>query len=100
MEPLTLEWPQLVLVAIQLGYSWWLKNYSTLPNKWIPMVNLGIAAVYFTIAIAIKNPEGGIIAAIIAILVKSAETAVISTGAHSALKSTFEKTTGIEAPKP
>jgi len=91
MDVLLLQWPQLVVIAAQLGYSYWLKNYSTLPNKWIPMVNLGIAAIYFTITIAMKNPTGGIIAAIITILVKSAETAVISTGVHSAMKNIFEK---------
>lgn len=93
MEPLQIGWQQIVVAAIQLGYSYWLKNYSSLQNKWIPILNLGVAAVYFTIATVVQNPEGGIINAIATVLIKAAETAVISTGVHSALKNTFNTET-------
>jgi len=94
MEALELGWQPIIIAAIQLAYSYWVKNYSKLDNRWIPALNLGVAAAYFTVAIFIQNPEGGLLAAITAVLVKAAETAVISTGIHSAIKNTIDKNGG------
>jgi len=86
VEALELGWQQIIIAAIQIGYSYYLKHRSKLNNKWIPALNLGVAAAYFTVATFIQNPEGGVLAAITAVIVKAAETVIISTGVHSAIK--------------
>ena len=86
-------WEQIIVAAVQIGYSWWLKNYSTMNNKYIPLLNVGTALVYFSVFQLATNPEAGLAglgAALVAILVKSAETALLSTGIHSAAKNLSE----------
>lgn len=78
-----------ILMIVQLLYSYWLKNYSSFQNKWIPLLNLGVALGVFTVIEVVQKPEGGAWAAILLVLTKALETAIASTGVHSALKNTF-----------
>jgi hypothetical protein len=84
--------PQIILTLLQLGWSWWLKNYTTFTNKWIPLLNVGIGLGVFTVIEVISKPQGGAWAAILTVLSKALETAIAATGIHSAMKNTFAST--------
>jgi len=85
-----LEWQQVIVAAVQIAYSWWIKNYSRLDNKWIPLVNVGTAFVYFSAIQFSMHPEAGFVSALVIVLEKAAETALLATGVHSATKNLFE----------
>lgn len=90
VSAIPVEWQAVILVAIQLGYSWWLKNYSKMPNKWIPLVNVGVAFAYFTGAHFASGSEVAFADALVSIFISGASTAVASTGIHSVAKNLTE----------
>ena len=91
VSAIPVEWQSVILVAIQLGYSWWLKNYSKLENKWIPPVNVGVAFAYFTVAHFASGSEVAFADALVGIFISSTATAIASTGIHSAVKNLAER---------
>lgn len=81
---------QVLLHAIQLLYSWWLKNYSNMNNRWIPLINLCMAFGWFAFAYAASNSKMSPTGAFISVFLKAIETMIISTSIHSIVKNTIK----------
>ena len=81
-------WYELILVAVQVGYSWLLKKYSALNSKWLPLINFGAAVVVWTVTTMQAGQPFRV--AIVQGLYKGFLTAVVTTGVHSAAKNTAE----------
>jgi len=81
-------WYELILVAIQVGYSWCLKHFTALNSKWLPLINFGVA--FLTITVVTMQAGQSFQVAIVQGLYKGLLTAIASTGVHSAAKNTAE----------
>ena len=81
-------WYELIIVAVQVGYSWALKHFTALNSKWIPLINFGVAVATWTITTMQAGQPFRV--AIVQGLYNGFLTAVASTGIHSATKNTVQ----------
>jgi hypothetical protein len=81
-------WYELILIAVQVGYSWLLKKYTALNSKWLPLINFGAATIVWTVTTMQAGHPFAV--AIVQGLYNGFLTAIAATGIHSAAKNTVQ----------
>ena len=81
-------WYELIIIAVQVGYSWALKHFTTLNTKYLPLINFAAAVITWTVTTMHAGQSFQV--SLVQGLYKGFLTAVVSTGIHSSAKNTAE----------
>lgn len=84
-------WYELIIIVVQVGYSWALKHFTSLNSKWLPLINFGVAVVTWTITTMQAGHSFEV--SIVQGFYKGFLTMVATTGIHSATKNTVQALT-------
>ena len=83
-----ISWYELLLMAVQIGYSFALKALTGVRTKYIPLINFAVAAV--THGVVAAQAGLGWQQCVAQGLYKGLATMLVVTGAYSATKNTVE----------